>query len=55
MGRYLSQPLTVNCKTIADVRTFLTKCRVVSDKKQFGTEDYWQPPEDFEKTKKGDC
>jgi hypothetical protein len=30
-------------------------CRAVSDKELFGKEEYWQPPEDFEKTKKGDC
>lgn len=55
MGRYLSQPLAVKCETIADVCAFLTNCRAVSDKQQFGKEDYWQPPEDFEKSKKGDC
>jgi len=27
----------------------------VSDKEQFGKDEYWQPPEDFEKTRKGDC
>ena len=55
MGRYLSQPLTVKCETIADVRRFLSTCSAVSDKEQFGTDEYWQPPEDFEKTRKGDC
>jgi len=55
MGRYISQPLTVHCHTIEDVRKFLTGCRAVSDKELFGKEDYWQPPEDFEKRRKGDC
>jgi hypothetical protein len=27
----------------------------VSDKEQFGQNEYWQPPEHFEKTRKGDC
>jgi hypothetical protein len=27
----------------------------VSDQAQFGQEDYWQPPEQFEETRKGDC
>jgi hypothetical protein len=55
IGRYLSQPLTVQCATIADVRKFLSSCRAVSDKELFGKEEYWQPPEDFEKSRKGDC
>ncbi len=54
-GRYVSQPLSVKCNTIADVRRFLADCKYVSDKEQFGKDDYWQPPEEFEKRKKGDC
>lgn len=55
MGRYVSQPLTVECKSLSDIRKFLLTCRSASDKEQFGREDYWQPPEHFERTKKGDC
>jgi Bacterial transglutaminase-like cysteine proteinase BTLCP len=55
MGRYVSQPLTVHCATIDDVREFLRTCRAVSDKELFGKEEYWQPPEEFEKRKAGDC
>jgi hypothetical protein len=55
MGRYVSQPLTVNCSSLEDVRRFLAGCKGVSDKEQFDRDDYWQPPEDFEKTKRGDC
>jgi hypothetical protein len=55
IGRYLSQPLAVQCSTISDVRKFLLTCRAVSDKELFGKEEYWQPPEDFEKIRKGDC
>lgn len=55
IGRYLSQPLTVHCQNFEDIRKFLWGCRAVSDRKQFGKEDYWLPPEDFEKRKKGDC
>jgi len=55
MGRYISQPLAVQCKSIADIREFLRGCRGVSDKELFGKEDYWQPPEEFEKRKVGDC
>jgi hypothetical protein len=55
MGRYVSQPLGVECKTIGDIRNFLLGCKYVSDQELFDKRDYWQPPEDFEKRKKGDC
>ncbi len=55
MGRYVSQPLTIQCRTIADVRNFLLGCKYVSDEELFGKRDYWQPPDEFEKSRKGDC
>jgi Bacterial transglutaminase-like cysteine proteinase BTLCP len=55
MGRYISQPLSIQCSTMGDVRNFLSSCRYVSDKELFDKIDYWQPPEEFEKRKKGDC
>jgi len=55
MGRYVSQPLTERCKSIADVRSFLLTCRYVSDQELFDKCDYWQPPDEFETRKKGDC
>lgn len=41
MGRYGSQPLAVQCKTIEDVRRFLRGCRGLSDEELFGKRDYW--------------
>lgn len=55
MGRYISQPLRVECRSIGDIRNFLLGCRYVSDQELFGKRDYWQPPDEFEKGKKGDC
>jgi len=55
MGRYVSQPLTIQCSTLEEVCQFLRTCRVVSDEKLFGKEEYWQPPDQFEKRKAGDC
>jgi hypothetical protein len=55
MGRYVSRPVGVQCKTIDDIRSFLSSCQYVSDQELFGKRDYWQPPEDFEKRRKGDC
>ena len=55
MGRYVSQPLTVKCSTILDLREFLLTCQYVSDLELFAKEEYWQPPEEFEQRRKGDC
>lgn len=55
MGRYVSQPLTIKCSSFDDIRKFLRTCKYTSDKEQFGRDDYWQPPEQFEQTKLGDC
>jgi hypothetical protein len=40
---------------LEDLRRFLKTCRGVSDKEQFGQDHYWMPPEEFEKSRKGDC
>lgn len=55
MGRYVSQPLAIRCETIEEVQQFLLGCRAVSDEELFGKEEYWQPPEEFEIRKAGDC
>ena len=55
IGRFVSQPLSVQCLSLEDLRRFLRTCRAISDKEQFGREDYWMPPEEFETTRKGDC
>jgi len=55
MGRYVSQPLTIKCDSIAEVRKFLIGCKYVPDKELFGKDEYWQPPEEFEKREQGDC
>lgn len=55
MHRYISQPITVKCNSIFEIREFLATCKYASDEAQFGRKDYWQPPEEFERTKKGDC
>jgi len=54
-GSYVSQPLTVKCTSLEDLRVFLRKCRYVSDEEQFGKKEYWMPPQDFERSRKGDC
>jgi hypothetical protein len=54
-GRFLSQPLKYWCSDLGDLRRFLAECKYVSDEEQFGERDYWQPPEQFEENKRGDC
>lgn len=54
-GRFLSQPLKTWCSDFAELRRFLSTCKYVSDKEQFAEEDYWQPPDNFEQSRKGDC
>jgi len=55
MGTYLSQPLSIQCENLEEVRLFLAQCRYVTDQEQFNQRDYWMPPQEFEKRKKGDC
>ena len=54
MRSFLSQPLKVACRDINDIRAFLSTCRYVSDREQFG-EDHWMAPDEFEQTRQGDC
>lgn len=55
IGRYFSHPLRQKFKDIDALRSFLKKCRYVTDNEQFDKDDCWMPPEDFEKIRKGDC
>jgi hypothetical protein len=55
MGRFLTQPLSVECSNFDDLQSFLKQCRYVSDLEQFGKLDYWMLPAEFEEKKKGDC
>ena len=55
MGRHVTQPLSVVCRDLDDIRLFLRTCRYVSDQEQFGRRDYWMPPEEFERSRCGDC
>lgn len=55
IGRYVSQPLTINCESIDDMRRFLRGCKPVLPRDLFGKTDYWQPPEQFEHLRMGDC
>lgn len=55
MGLFGSQPLTIICHDMEEIRAFLLTCRYVSDHEQFGLRDHWMPPVQFEQTRRGDC
>jgi hypothetical protein len=55
IGRYFSHPISIECTSIEEVREFLCGCEYVSDEELFGKKEHWQPPEEFEQRRKGDC
>src|SRR6266516_2878744 len=55
MPAYITQPLSVQCRNLSEIRKFLAGFSYVSDKDLFGMDDFWQPPEEFERRKRGDC
>ena len=55
VGRFLSQPLQHSCSNFVELRRFLAGCTYMLDEDQFGEKDFWQPPDQFEESKKGDC
>jgi hypothetical protein len=55
LGRYVSQPLTIRCHSIEEIRQFFLGCKYVSDRELFDRDEYWQPPEEFEVRRMGDC
>jgi hypothetical protein len=55
MGRYVLKPLNIVCSSLEEMRLFLKGCTYVSDQEQFGRDDYWLPPDEFEQRRKGDC
>jgi len=55
LGPFIDQPLKVVCQDLDEIRAFLATCRFVPDRVQFGVEDYWMAPQQFEQTRQGDC
>ena len=54
LGGNLTQPLKHPCADFTEMRKFLFTCRAV-DMREREVGDHWQPPEEFEVTRKGDC
>ena len=53
MEMFLRVELKEKCDSFEDIRRFVDKCEYVSDEEQFKQKDYWMPPDEFEKVKKG--
>lgn len=54
IGRNFTQPLKFQARDLAEMRKFLVSCRYSKRRAEAET-DYWQPPEEFEQTRTGDC
>jgi hypothetical protein len=54
-NRYFNKPLKTKPQTLAQIEAFLCKCRYLSDQKTRSQSDFWEPPDEFEKRKTGDC
>jgi hypothetical protein len=57
LGGNLTHPLKVKCANMEDVRLFLHSCRHRSDERRHRKDkyDHWQPPQEFEVSRTGDC
>ncbi len=53
MARYMAGELRIKCKDFTELCRFLASCRAVDT--AAAKRDYWQPPEEFEKNRSGDC
>jgi hypothetical protein len=54
MGSNLTHPLKTECNGFFEMRKFLMACQA-QDTGDTRKRDHWQPPEEFEKTRVGDC
>ena len=51
----LAVPSSISVQSERDLFGFLRECRYASDSELFGKKDYWQAPDEFERTRAGDC
>ncbi len=54
-NRYFNKPLKTSPENLADIEAFLLKCKYMSDRKTRSQSDFWEPPDEFEKRRTGDC
>ncbi len=54
-NRYFYKPLSTKPKNIYDIVRFLRGCKYISDRHTRSRNDFWEPPDIFEKRRTGDC
>ncbi len=54
-NRYFNRLLDTKPDTLADIERFLKGCKYRSDQETRSQEDFWEPPDQFEKRRSGDC
>jgi len=54
MGRYLTYSIKTQCKDFEEMRSFLFTCRA-RRRKDIQKRDYWQAPQEFQRTRVGNC
>lgn len=52
---YLRARLAAPLGSLEEIIAFLGGCRYVKDREVFGRDEVWMHPEDFERTREGDC
>jgi hypothetical protein len=54
-NRYFNHPLMYYASTIQDVSSSLVTCRYRRDQETRSQRDFWEPPDEFERRRSGDC
>lgn len=54
-NRYFSHPLRFYARTLAEMDQFLRGCEYRRDRETRSRDDFWEPPDEFEVRRRGDC
>jgi len=54
-NRYFNTPLKTKPQTLVEIESFLSRCKYLSDRKTRSQSDFWEPQDEFEKRRTGDC
>lgn len=54
-NRYFNRPLKRHVSSLFEAARFLTGCKYLSDRRSRSRDDHWEPPDEFEQRRRGDC
>ena len=54
-NRYFNHPLGYTARSIQEIAAFLRKCEYRHDRETRSHRDFWEPPDEFETRRRGDC